>query len=223
MSLIDKDTDNIFGERLKNLRKHTLHKTQKEFAEMLDIPQPTLSAYESGRNKPTIDVVINIAEKCNISIDWLCGRSKTPKLNSLGDIFEAIFEIYETKEITPKTVIHDRVDLEDVHDEDDEKRNWTQMRFYHNEDKLNPEDKYSYYICDMITRASEMHRRHASYDYPQDYYEAQKQKLIARYEGFPITKLDHSSLSEDERLRLHDEIMMKRIEARKKALSQKQE
>ncbi len=65
---------NIFGKRLKILRESVLGKTQKELSELLGIPQPTLSSYENGRNIPTIDVAIHIAEKCNISLDWLCGR-----------------------------------------------------------------------------------------------------------------------------------------------------
>lgn len=69
-----KNRDNIFGNRLRILRKNILKLTQKEFSELIRTPQPTLSAYESGRNKPTIDVVINIANKCNVSIDWLCGN-----------------------------------------------------------------------------------------------------------------------------------------------------
>ena len=53
---------------------------------MLGIPQPSLSAYESGKNKPTIDNVIMIADKCNVSVDWLCGRDKHNYLNSMGDL-----------------------------------------------------------------------------------------------------------------------------------------
>lgn len=64
---------NIFGQRLKLLRS-TLQLSQKEFAESLSIPQPTVSAYENGKNSPTIDVVMYIADKYNVSIDWLCGR-----------------------------------------------------------------------------------------------------------------------------------------------------
>ena len=66
--------NNTFGKRLRELRLETLNMNQREFAKLLGIPQPSLSAYESGRNKPTIDSVINISDKCNVSMDWLCGR-----------------------------------------------------------------------------------------------------------------------------------------------------
>ena len=71
--------NNIFGKRLRELRLETLNMNQREFAKLLGIPQPSLSAYESGRNKPTIDSVINISDKCNVSIDWLCGRDIKPR------------------------------------------------------------------------------------------------------------------------------------------------
>ena len=71
--------NNIFGKRLRELRHETLNMNQREFAKLLGISQPSLSAYESGRNKPTIDSVINISDKCNVSIDWLCGRDIKPR------------------------------------------------------------------------------------------------------------------------------------------------
>ena len=73
------EKNNIFGKRLRELRLETLNMNQREFAKLLGISQPSLSAYESGRNKPTIDSVINISDKCNVSIDWLCGRDIKPR------------------------------------------------------------------------------------------------------------------------------------------------
>ena len=50
-------------------------KKQKDFTEFLGIPQPSMSAYENRKNNPTIDVLIDIADKCKVSLDWLAGRS----------------------------------------------------------------------------------------------------------------------------------------------------
>ena len=45
-----------------------------------------MSAYENGKNNPTIDVLIEIADKCNVSLDWLAGRSDyTFGLSSMRD------------------------------------------------------------------------------------------------------------------------------------------
>lgn len=34
-----------------------------------------MSAYESSKNNPTINMLIDIADKCKVSLDWLAGRS----------------------------------------------------------------------------------------------------------------------------------------------------
>ncbi len=64
----------IFANRIKQLRK-SLGMTQKNFSEYVGIKQQTLSGYERGIMKPPLDITKSIAEKCNVSIDWLCGLS----------------------------------------------------------------------------------------------------------------------------------------------------
>lgn len=61
-----------FGERIREVRKN-MGCNQKEFCAALDIPQSTLSAYETNRMQPTISTLVKIAEKYNVSVDWLCG------------------------------------------------------------------------------------------------------------------------------------------------------
>lgn len=61
-----------FGERIRLIRKKAKC-SQKEFGSMLNIPQSTLSAYETDRMQPTVASLVNIATKFNVSLDWLCG------------------------------------------------------------------------------------------------------------------------------------------------------
>lgn len=61
-----------FGKRIRMIRQNSGY-TQKEFCSLLGIPQSTLSAYETDRMQPTVDSLINIATKFNVSMDWLCG------------------------------------------------------------------------------------------------------------------------------------------------------
>ena len=70
----------ILSQKLKIMRNHR-HMTQKDFAAYIGIPQPTLSAYENGKNNPTVDVIIEIADKCGVSLDWLCGREGRERLS----------------------------------------------------------------------------------------------------------------------------------------------
>ena len=63
----------IFSARLKEVRIQT-GKTQKEFADMVESTAATISAYENATKNPSLEIVISIAEKCNVSIKlalWL--------------------------------------------------------------------------------------------------------------------------------------------------------
>ena len=215
MSILAENNENIFGERLKSLRTIVMKQTQKKFSDFIGIPQPTLSAYESGRNKPTVDILINIADKCNVSIDWLCGRDNSSQLNSLGDVMSFLFELYETQEFSCKTTVHDRVDIENGDETDDTDRNWIQMMFYHNENMQNPEKIYSQDFCTLLKKVYELNSRLVNYDYPQDYYDSEKKRLISTYANYPVTKIDYSNIPEDERLRRRNEMILAEWERNK--------
>ncbi len=64
----------IFADRLKKLRT-SLQLTQAQFVNGLGITASALSAYEKNLKNPSISVAKRIAEKYNVSIDWLCGLS----------------------------------------------------------------------------------------------------------------------------------------------------
>ncbi len=86
----------IFAERLKELRI-SLNLTQKEFAEELEITASALSAYEKNNINPSINIAKRIAEKYNVSIDWLCGlsdvKSNKNEMQTCSDIIKALFTI----------------------------------------------------------------------------------------------------------------------------------
>ena len=64
----------IFQERFKALRGDM---TQGQFAKKLGISRPTVGLYESGARIPDAEVLRDIAERCNVSTDWLLGLSDT--------------------------------------------------------------------------------------------------------------------------------------------------
>ena len=66
-------TNEIIGNNLKKLRKEK-NLTQEDLAESLHTSQSTISAYESGKNTLLTAFALEIVEKYNISLDWLCGR-----------------------------------------------------------------------------------------------------------------------------------------------------
>lgn len=72
------------GSRIRSLRKE-LGLTQNEFAAKLGIHGRQLSRYEVDVNKPSIDILIKIADLCEISLDYL-GYGKDRKLSKRSRI-----------------------------------------------------------------------------------------------------------------------------------------
>ena len=72
--------DNILGIRIAALR---LGKglTQLEFCKFLNISNTTLSQYESGKRIPSDNVLINIADFFDVSLDYLFGRTDRKDIN----------------------------------------------------------------------------------------------------------------------------------------------
>lgn len=67
-----------FGNRLKTLREnHNL--SQKEFANILNIANSTLSQYESDKRVPSDEVKLQIAKYFNVTTDYLLGNETPPK------------------------------------------------------------------------------------------------------------------------------------------------
>nr|DAX81399.1 MAG TPA: repressor protein [Caudoviricetes sp.] len=73
-----------FGNRLKTLREnHNL--SQKEFANILNIANSTLSQYESDKRVPSDEVKLQIAKYFNVTTDYLLGNETKNKEHNLPD------------------------------------------------------------------------------------------------------------------------------------------
>ncbi|NBI73598.1 XRE family transcriptional regulator [Clostridiaceae bacterium] len=88
--------DNTFSKRLKGLRT-SLSLTQSDFAKEIGTTQATLSSYENSSKLPSIDLLISIAKKYNVSIDWLCGLQNGPTtaqtISTYSDIISVLSNI----------------------------------------------------------------------------------------------------------------------------------
>lgn len=86
----------ILAKRLKELRNN-LNLTQVEFANKVGCTSTTLSAYENNLKKPSLDIIMDIAQNFNISIDWLCGLTDKMKSNdkvvNISDILKLLLEM----------------------------------------------------------------------------------------------------------------------------------
>lgn len=67
---------NNFARNLKRYRELTMH-TQKEMAELLNMTPNAYQMYEYGKREPRLNVLIQIADILNVSLDELAGRDFT--------------------------------------------------------------------------------------------------------------------------------------------------
>lgn len=97
----------ILGERIKELRR-SKEMTQVDFSKFIGCTQATLSSYENGVKSPSLDIILDIADKSDVSVDWLLGKSNIMNANGFplneSDMFrylkfvldETPHEIYPT-------------------------------------------------------------------------------------------------------------------------------
>lgn len=75
----------MFGKRLRSARLKRGF-TQQSIADKILISLRTYQKYEQGTRFPSCEVLIDLADNLNVSIDWLLGRDDF--LESLGVSFD---------------------------------------------------------------------------------------------------------------------------------------
>lgn len=186
------------GEKIK-MTRNRLGYTQKEFAEFIGVPQPSLSSYENNRNPPTTEVMINIAKKCSISLDWLCGLSVDEdnklEINEVKDLTTIMYNLMEINEIDVKINLN-KPDIETA----DSKWSAT-LTIYGNDKKF----KYNSYLCRMLESVKELRLDVESFEIDAETYEFKKSRELDRYANLILTKKFIPMLSRDERIRSRNE------------------
>lgn len=95
----------MLGVRIKELRSK-VGKNQRDFAKMVGCTAATLSAYENGSKSPSLEIVKGIAEKCHVSIDWLCGLTEKENyqedLVTYADMLRLIIKLSRSEMIFKK-------------------------------------------------------------------------------------------------------------------------
>lgn len=78
----DKNSDfsKDFRKKLSELRKET-GMTQIDFAKFVGVSSSSIGLYETGERIPDAEILCRIAQKCNVSADYLLGLQKEPVLN----------------------------------------------------------------------------------------------------------------------------------------------
>ena len=72
----------------------------KEFAEYTGVSRTSLNGYLNNKVMPTIEPLVQICTKCNVSLDWLCSLNSTRHFLTMADIINAFAEINNLDELT---------------------------------------------------------------------------------------------------------------------------
>lgn len=84
----------LFGERIKKRRKE-LRLSQLETAERLGISPNHLSSLETGKSKPSYDVICNLCDVLNINSDYFFSGSVRSN-NVPGNVVDKMYSLSET-------------------------------------------------------------------------------------------------------------------------------
>lgn len=64
--------------------------SQKELAHIIGVAQNTFHGYESGKHDPKSDLLIKIAQACNVTVDFLLGYSDVIERKNSPSTTEAV-------------------------------------------------------------------------------------------------------------------------------------
>ncbi|MBQ7768475.1 MAG: helix-turn-helix transcriptional regulator [Oscillospiraceae bacterium] len=68
----------VFGERIRSLRE-SMNYSQVKFAETFGIGQSSVVRYEKGEASPSLELLVKIADYCDVSLDYVLGRTDNPQ------------------------------------------------------------------------------------------------------------------------------------------------
>lgn len=66
----------------------------KEFSEYVGITRTSLTGYLNQKVTPTIDPLVQICDKCGVSLDWLCSREDKRHFLTMADIIKSLRELH---------------------------------------------------------------------------------------------------------------------------------
>ena len=162
-----------------------------------------MSVYENAKNNPTIDVLIDIADKCNVSLDWLSRRSDyTFALSNMSDFVLFMYELAMKKEIEFKIIVEDKFPNNDV---ETDKNKWNVKLVFYGNDK---EYAFNADVCNILKELSDNLFDLESYSITKEQFDSMKNESVEYY-SLPLIQKEFEEL-------LREEILKKRIEYLKK-------
>lgn len=148
----------IISSKIKLLRI-SMNMTQKDFGELINVTQATLSSYENNSQVPNVETLCNIAEKCNVTMDWLCGLSNIKRINNFdrySDIASLLLNIFKTIDVyiePPDTMGLDFYSKITIHDDNLNNfiEKWIKLKDIH-KDKTIDDEMYEMVVQSLIDK-----------------------------------------------------------------------
>lgn len=83
--------------------------SQAELAEQLGITQQEVSQYERGKIKAPINYLLDVADYCGVSIEYILGRSTEPR-DLLTDEEAGLLHLFQQLSPLNRTRLHERAE-----------------------------------------------------------------------------------------------------------------
>ena len=97
---------------LRIYRERAGYATAKEFADALDVPYNTYTAYENQKREPKLEMLIKIADLLNVSLDDLLGRTPADEDERLK---KEINDLLNTNELKNLRVVINNIDEKNIY------------------------------------------------------------------------------------------------------------
>ena len=79
----------------------------KEFSEFVGVSRTSLTGYINGKVSPTIEPLVKICKRCDVSLDWLCSTEKNNKIHTVSDIILYFLNLQEIDQFSYKLTKND--------------------------------------------------------------------------------------------------------------------
>ncbi len=194
------------GNRIKLLRL-ALPMNQREFAQLIGISQPTLSCYEKGTALPSVEVLIGIASRFGVSLDWLCGISSAQTtVSTLRDFIQVLFELDKSSNLRYEIEVDDHL----PNDMETDARKWqTSIKFFGND----PSYPCNAEVCTFLSAFKENRQAFETYLTSKDQYDWWQKYMLDRYGNAFITKKQYEDIPPDRRIALRNALAFEQTQS----------
>ena len=192
------------SEKIKELRTN-LEMNQKNFSAAIGIRQSTLSSYENGIVTPSNEILLTIAQKFHVSLDWLFGLSENKiQISTLSDVILVLLQMNESNELRYELEINNIL----PNDLETETQKWyAGIRFYGND----PEHSLNGDMCNFLAELEENRESLESYFTGKDMFDMWKKQTLEYYSTRSITHKEIESLDFETRIRKRDELLERKF------------